>query len=264
MFYHARVKLKPERAKESAKYAYETDITREDLLAKIAVPFIQGKQFFCGGTVIQPSRVEEVKFNQTAQSSKDLVPFMVARARASGFISVISSHDVIHEGKDITREVLNEVKGIAETDVLPEPRRSDRVFIVHGHDNQAVDQTELLIRRFGLTPIILKEAPSSGRTVIEKFEAHVDVGFAIVLLTPDDVGGINAENLAPRARQNVIWEWGYLVARLSRSKVICLYKQGVEMPSDLHGLVTIHVDDDVRNKAEEIRRELNEAGYGIP
>jgi predicted nucleotide-binding protein len=264
VFYHAQVKLKPERAKESAKFAYETDLSREDLIAKIAAPFLHGKQFFCGGTVIQPSKVEGVKFNQTGQSSKELMPFMTARARAGGSIMRVTPRDVIYEGQDITREVLDEVKDVAETDVLTERKQSDRVFVVHGHDNQAVDQTELLIRRFGLTPIILREAPSSGRTVIEKFEAHADVGFAIILLTPDDVGGVNAEHLNSRARQNVVWEWGYLIARLGRSKVICLYKQGVEMPSDLHGLVTIHVDDDVRNKAEEIRREMNESGYHIP
>lgn len=269
MFYHARVKLKPERAKESAKFAYEMDLTYEDMLAKIATPFIHGKQFFCGGTVIQPSKVEEIKFNQTEQSSAELVPFMTARARASGGISIVTSHQVIHEGKDITRQVLedvkhvlDDVKGEAEIEVLT-PKRSDRVFVVHGHDNQAVDQVEILVRRFGLTPIILRDEPSKGRTVIEKFEAHADVGFAIVLLTPDDLGGLDLDHLASRARQNVVWEWGYLVARLSRSNVICLYKKGVEMPSDLHGLVTIHIDGDVREKADEIKREMNAAGYQI-
>jgi predicted nucleotide-binding protein len=101
-------------------------------------------------------------------------------------------------------------------------------------------------------------------TVIEKLEARTQVGFAVVLLTPDDVGGLSNDRLQPRARQNVIWEWGYLVAKLGRSNVICLYKTGVEIPSDLHGVVTIHIADDVRDSAEEIRRELVAAGYKIP
>ncbi len=132
---------------------------------------------------------EEVKFNQTEQSSKDLLPFLYARARNSGVISVVSERDAIHEGTDITREILDEVKGFEEAQVLSPRQLSDRVFIVHGHDDQAVDQAELLIRRFGLTPIILRSAPSSYRTVIEKPEAYSDVGFAVVLLTPDDIGG---------------------------------------------------------------------------
>ena len=282
MFYHARVKIKPERAKESAKFGVETDLSYEDLLEKIAGPFIRGEQFYCGGLVVQPTKVEEIKFNQTDQSSGDLLPLLRARARNSGIIMAVSKRDVIHEGKDITRQVLDAAKSDFEQEVLDglmadaeqstgrtkvaarARKQSDRVFIVHGHDNHAVDQTEILIHRFGLTPVILKEAPNAGRTVIEKFEAHAEVGVAIVLLTPDDVGGIDAAHLAPRARQNVIWEWGYLVANLGRSHVICLYKQGVEMPSDLLGLVTIHVEDDVRDKAEDIRRELVAAGYTIP
>ncbi len=165
----------------------------------------------------------------------------------------------------MTRELLDEAgKMLGSDNEAKKPQILERVFIVHGHDTNALDQTELLIHRFCLTPIIIRDAASAGRTLIEKIEGNSDVGCAIVLLTPDDIGGIDRDHLLPRARQNVIWEWGYLVAKLGRCKVICLYKGGVEMPSDLHGLVTIHVADDVRDKATEIRRELIAAGYIIP
>ena len=175
---------------------------------------------------------------------------------------------VVSEGKDVTREILDEATHYGNGRELPQADevKSDRVFIVHGHDQTAVDQTEILIRRFGLTPIILRNEPNRGNTVIEKFEVHAQVGLAMVLLTPDDVGCIAAnvpDALQGRARQNVIWEWGYLVAKLGRPNVICLYKSGVELPSDLHGLVTIHIGADVRDNAEEIRRELKAAGYDI-
>lgn len=267
MFFHARITLKPERAKEPEKIAFEADLTRDDLLNKIAIPFTRGRQFFCGGVVVHVSRVEEVRFNQTEQSSSELVPLIRARRMRAQIPSFHPTEwEVAWEGHDITRQILDEarIEPVTETKPATAAARSDRVFIVHGHDLQAVDQTELLIRRFGLTPIILRDRPSEGRTVIEKFEAHSNVGFAIVLLTPDDIGGKDADRFAPRARQNVIWEWGYLVAKLGRPNVICLYKQGVELPSDLHGLVTIHVEDDVRDKAEEVRREFTAAGYQIP
>jgi predicted nucleotide-binding protein len=271
VFYHARVIQKPERAKEATTIAFEGDMSRSALIEKIAQPFMRKEQFFCGGVVVVPSRVSEIRFNETQQSTADLLPMINAKRLASGALTMSPAKwQVIWEGKDITREVLDETQKrlstaepLASEDDTP-VKLSDRVFIVHGHDSHAVDQTEILIRRFGLTPIILKEAPNSGLTVIEKFEAHAEVGCAIVLLTPDDLGGVDVDHLASRARQNVIWEWGYLVARLGRSKVICLYKQGVEMPSDLSGLVTIHIADDVRSKSEEIRRELVAAGYSIP
>lgn len=266
MFYHARVALKPERAKESGALAFELDMTREGLMDKIARPFVEQKQFFCGGVVVNPLRVQEIRFSETQQSSSELAPFINARRRSHNIFSASPpEQEVIWEGKDITRAILDEAtQPPPQNDARKAKVPNDRVFVVHGHDQQAVDQTEILIRRFGLTPIILREAPSAGRTVIEKFEAHSNVGCAIVLLTPDDVGGVSAQNLSPRARQNVIWEWGYLVGQLGRKNVICLYKSGVEMPSDLHGLVTIHISGDVREKAEEIRRELIAAGYQVP
>lgn len=240
-------------------------MTRDDLVAKIARPFVENKQFLCGGVIVSPARVHELRFNETQQSSTELAPFIEARRRSHNIVSFgPPEREVIWEGKDITREIMDELSRPTLRQAETNPRvPSDRVFVVHGHDERAVDQTELLLRRFGLTPIILRDAPSAGRTVIEKFEAHSNVGCAIVLLTPDDLGGKDRENLLPRARQNVVWEWGYLVGRLGRQNVICLYKTGVEMPSDLHGVVTIHISEDVREKAEEIRRELAAAGYKI-
>jgi predicted nucleotide-binding protein len=53
-----------------------------------------------------------------------------------------------------------------------------------------------------------------GQTVIEKFESNADVGFAVILLTPDDVGGKDATYLAARARQNVVLEFDWSKARI--------------------------------------------------
>lgn len=261
------VTQKPDRAKESPRVAFELDMTYEDALSNIAIPFHSGQAFYCGGTVVQPSKVSEIKFNSTEQSADELLPLLRARARAreNPFSVFLKRESVVHEGKDVTREVLNEAaKGaVTPAPTVSQAGQSDRVFIVHGRDDAAVNQTELLVRRFGLTPIILRDEPNAGRTVIEKFEHHSNVRFAIVLLTPDDVGGLKEGPQSPRARQNVVWEWGYLVARLGRPNVICLYKGNVEVPSDLNGLVTIHIDDDARNSYESIRREFVAAGFNI-
>ena len=90
------------------------------------------------------------------------------------------------------------------------------------------------LERLGLETVILHEKANEGRTVIEKIEAHSDVGFAVVLLTPDDIGGLKREGVQaqPRARQNVILELGYFLAKLKRSRVCALYVPGVEIPSD--------------------------------
>lgn len=121
----------------------------------------------------------------------------------------------------------------------------DSVFIVHGHDNEAKQAVARMIEQLDLDAIILDEQPQAGRTIIEKFEEHAgEVGFAIVLLTPDDVGAKadDAENLNPRARQNVIFELGFFVGRLGRGKVCSLYKQEVEIPSDYDGVGYVEMD----------------------
>jgi predicted nucleotide-binding protein len=119
-----------------------------------------------------------------------------------------------------------------------------KVFLVHGHDSEVKQTVARFLERLGLEPVILHEQANQGRTVIEKFEAFSDVGFAIVLLTPDDLGAANADSdkLKPRARQNVVLELGYFLGKLNRSRVCALYKHGVEIPSDYQGVLYVELD----------------------
>ncbi len=127
--------------------------------------------------------------------------------------------------------------------VAPAPI-SRKVFIVHGHDREARETVARFLQQLDLQPIILDEQPSEGKTIIEKFETHSDVRFAVVLLTPDDIGTSKAtpQDLKARARQNVILELGYFLAKLGRSGVCCLTKGGIEVPSDYHGVIYIPMD----------------------
>jgi predicted nucleotide-binding protein len=119
------------------------------------------------------------------------------------------------------------------------------VFIVHGHDEAAKLQVARFLERLDLKPIILHEQANYGSsTIIEKLERHSGVAFAVVLLTPDDMGAAkdNPQALKPRARQNVILELGYFLAKLGRNKVCPLYKEGVELPSDFSGVTYTLLD----------------------
>lgn len=141
--------------------------------------------------------------------------------------------------------------------------RSTRVFVVHGHDEALKVKAARFIEKLGLKAIILHEQPNQGHTIIEKIEAHTEVGFAIVLYTPDDVGGTQADAktgaLKLRARQNVVFEHGYLIAKLSRARVVPLVAGKVELPSDISGVV--YVDD--TNWQIDIAKEMKAAGYSI-
>jgi predicted nucleotide-binding protein len=141
---------------------------------------------------------------------------------------------------------------------------SKRVFVVHGHDVAAKESAARFLIKLGLEPIILHEQPNEGRTIIEKFEAFADVSFAIVLLTPDDVGATQAASneLSARARQNVVFELGYFVGKLGRSRVCALFSKSVEIPSDFHGVLYIELDDADAWRTK-LAQELVQVGMNI-
>jgi predicted nucleotide-binding protein len=132
-----------------------------------------------------------------------------------------------------------------------------KVFIVHGHDDGLKNEVALFLTRLSLIPIILHEQTGKGRTLIEKLEAHASVPYAVVLLTPDDLGGKELNSLNPRARQNVVLELGYFYGRLTREYVCCLNK-GVEIPSDSLGIEYVPYDSAGAWKIK-LARELSEA-----
>lgn len=123
---------------------------------------------------------------------------------------------------------------------------SNRVFVVHGRDEAAKQMAARYLEGLGLEPVILQEQANEGRTIIEKFEDYAGtVGFAVIVGTPDDIGGLANEpdNLQPRMRQNVVFELGYFTHALGRKRVCVLLKGDVERPSDYDGVIYIALDE---------------------
>jgi len=155
--------------------------------------------------------------------------------------------------------------GAAVGSVMPAHEKgsaSRKVFIVHGHDEGAREAVARFLERIEFEAIILIEQPNQGRTVIEKVVAHGDVGFAVVLLTPDDEGGKKGETTRPRPRQNVLLELGYFVGRLGRERVCALTRGNIELPSDFGGVVYEPFDAG-GGWRQAIARELQAAGFDI-
>lgn len=139
------------------------------------------------------------------------------------------------------------------------------VFIVHGHDEAVKDTVARFIQQLGLSPTILHEKPSEGKTIIEKLEKYSNnARFAVVLLTPDDTGGPRDGSRAQkyRARQNVIFELGYFFGKIGRNNVCALYKEGVELPSDYHGVIYVPMDAAGGWKLT-LAREIKQAGIDV-
>jgi predicted nucleotide-binding protein len=170
----------------------------------------------------------------------------------------LSALDSILERVEIYDEAL---PGVGDNVAAVDPPTTD-VFVVHGHDDATRDAAARFLTKAGLTPVILHEQASGGRTVIEKLEHYANVGFALVLLTPDDVGGPKDGPAQPRARQNVIAELFYFIGRLGRDRVCALKKGEIEIPSDIGGVVYVELDDRGAWK-HEVLRELEAAGYAV-
>ncbi len=109
---------------------------------------------------------------------------------------------------------------------------SNKVFVIHGRDDGTKNTVARFLEQLKLNPVILAEQSNQGHTIIEKFEQHAQVRFAVALLTPDDAGSLQGDtsNLSPRARQNVIFELGFFIGRLGRKGVCALTKGDVEIP----------------------------------
>lgn len=148
----------------------------------------------------------------------------------------------------------------------PVTRNKRKVFIVHGRDNEAKQEVSRFIEHLGLEAIILHEQASSGMTIIEKIEHYSnDADFAIVLYTACDHGrGVHESTMPPkhRARQNVVFEHGYLMAKLGRENVCSLVKGSIETPNDLSGVLYVELDDRGAWKIQ-VAKELKACGYKI-
>lgn len=145
--------------------------------------------------------------------------------------------------------------------------QSNRVFVVHGHDDSMKLAVARTLEKLGLHPIILHEQPNLGRTIIEKFTDYSGVSFATVLLSPDDIGyprNAPPEEAKYRARQNVILELGYFLGRLGRERVVVLHRQEerFEMPSDYSGVLYVPFDSTGRWQFDLVK-ELKACGYNV-
>ena len=137
-----------------------------------------------------------------------------------------------------------------------------KVFIVHGHDDLLKNEVARFIEKLELTAIVLHEQASSGNTIIEKIEEYSNVGFGIILYTPCDVGAKNEEsnNLQLRARQNVVFEHGFLIGKIGRRNVCALVKGNIEKPNDISGVVYISTEGEWKLS---LAKELRNSGYNI-
>jgi Leucine-rich repeat (LRR) protein len=209
-------------------------------------------QPYCWLVALTPGRrtIETINYVRAARSLATYWPEEYEPAEGSIFDSNRGPKEEI---RDLLRKIQEKLRVGA-----PLAGFTNRIFVVHGHDHELKDNVAAFLDGLGLESVVLHREANRGQTIIEKFEQSAEVGFAVVLLTPDDAvaGG------GRRARQNVILELGYFIGRLGRHRVCALKKGDVELPSDILGVLFTSVDAAGQWQAE-LRRELEAAEYEL-
>ena len=217
-----------------------------DLLKSLFADLSIGKEF---------GSVDILSFPQTDRP-KLLAGWMTARIH--DLESIIERLPLFSLAGEITEGVA------ASTPKHPAKSLSKDIFIVHGHDEAAKHEVARFMEQLGLRAIILHEKPDEDKTIIEKVEHHSNVGFAVVLLTPDDVGHPKdtPSESKPRPRQNVVLELGYFIGILGRSRVCALLKGDIELPTD-YADVPYKSMDDAGAWKYDLARGIKEAGMDV-
>ncbi len=198
----------------------------------------------------------------------------VFRSRERGILNYWPSKGTVQfQGRPEAQAPLRAVLESDANAFEPQPtavKKDERtkIFVVHGHDTQALEQLELILRRLDLDPFILQNNDGGGNTIIEALEQQIyqEAAFGIVLMTPDDYGYAKIkgdEATQPRARQNVILEMGMVLASLGRDRMAILKKGALEHPSDVDGVLRLDFNDHVKEVAVRLATRMKKAGIEI-
>lgn len=288
MFYHVIIDLiKESKQKEwGGGYEIKSDIdSLEVVKTKYTDLYQYGEAIVINGKTIESDQIDRIRVFQSNESAKTL-KFGVKQQREynerNSDVLVVGFYfddlrSAILKEEEITNDLIAFPKGKKpklndkpKTQQIFVRNNPQKVFIVHGRDESLIHEVQLFLSRFSIEGIVLNQQINGGKTIIEKLLAltnEEDIGFAIVLYTPDDEGKIKEEldsSLKARARQNVIFEHGLLVGRLGREKVVSLCKdpEKLEIPNDLAGVI-YEAYDKTGNWKIKIAREMKAQGYPV-
>lgn len=268
MYYHVIIKPKSDKLYGE----YKTDLTRDQLISRYVEPYEHGLPIVINGKTVQPEDLERITISESDKTIESFITQIKSEDINSSvtFIGGPSyTQRAIGYAKDVTDNFIEgaigykkSVRANSTNNVVSSDLK--RVFIVHGHDESAQNKVARFVERLGFEAVILHEKASSGKTIIEKIEHYSDVGFAIVLYTPDDVGSVKSmpEILNLRARQNVVFEHGYLIGKLGRENVTALVDGSLELPNDISGVVYVNLDE-ASAWHLKLAKEMKQSGYEI-
>ena len=258
---------------------YEWDKTDlSEIKKRIVIPFLKEERVRFSGQFLPALDIRSIVIVESEWTVKEHHHYINEKAKTQGIFIIYSPSIMFNEGERYVRDISDRVfeecssqiqEATPKSNALTSDKPSktmdkSKVFIVHGHDGEAKQAVARFVEKIGFEAIILHEQASSGKTIIEKIEANSNVGFAIVLYTPCDLGASKEkpDQQKPWARQNVIFEHGYLIGKIGRKNVCALVKGDIEKPNDISGVVYIKIDEGDGWKYT-VAKEMKTCGYDI-
>lgn len=280
--------------KNVSKLTKDTDIivdrnrSEDYVKKKIAVPYNNGEEFNFKGRRIDPKHINSLNIIKSKVTFGDSKGIFICESYKEGNTFETTLHFL--KADDVTDSFINQqIKSESKADLkktmdITIPNKN--IFIIHGRDHEPMKELKSILTELNYKPIVLQEQPGGGSpTLVEKLEDYANqVGYAFVILTPEDIGGHRDEMRsilgadAPllsrpiivgfdyidnvldafesRARQNVIFEMGYFFALLGRRNVCCLLKGQMKNPTDIDGVEYRSFNKSVNEIREKIINEL--------
>ncbi len=237
----------------------------DDIEIHIVLPYLRKEEFLFSGKILKFKEIKRILIKESQKTTHELS--LEESSRVPHSTILVSAIDILNykeHVKDITTTVFNKALSVVlakkiianQSQAETPPSNHAKVLLVHGRDHLAKDVTIKFLEKLGITSVILHEHIRGEKTIIEKIEENLNIGFAIVLYTPTGL------ELKPRAQQHIVFEHGYLIAKLGRRKVCALIKSNVETPLQCNGVVYVPLD--VQNTWHQtLANELTRAGYQI-
>ena len=243
-FYHLKV------VNKANKNIYVYDLSRDKVINDYLLKFLSRESFFIDGYNLNFDNIIQFKIVKTEENIKDTENQIRQQYYSQRLIIGMNEETIINNHRfsdEVTQELINECnnKITIEKDNIKSADKN-YIFIVHGRERSKVEEVENFVRSIGYDPIVLFKEADNGLTIIEKIEKYTNEScFGIVIYTECDVGYLigNPNDAKPRARQNVVFEHGYLMAKLGRKNVCALVESpSIEMPSDISGIIYKNYD----------------------
>ncbi len=257
---------------EPNKSGIRFNVSQEELVRTFTSPFNEGKPFWFMGKLLNPHKVAKAAIFWSYQTADKLIlPNQENLVVAKDKKYVL---DNIVKGK-VKGVYLCTEKFLPPTQKPAAPMQSvksssvvrRRVLVVCGTDDKMKHAVTNALIKLQLVPVVMCEEPSQGRKIVERFQDYADVGFAVVLLSPDE--SLYDKDESPtkrklRPRQDVVFELGFLLGKLGKGNVLVFQREcaNFESPADFEGIKVTAFDD--RNSWKlALIRELANSGYSV-